>query len=128
MLNKFFPLKFVTVTNREPAYVTPEIKSLLRKKNNLMHRRKIDAAGSIAKRIGDLIRIKNASEFSDKNPITDTKDLWSRVRRITGKEKKTPTTSTGITAEKLNEHYCKISTDPQYVKPTPKDTVTQPRT
>ena len=69
-----------------------------------------------------------ASEFSDKNPITDTKDLWSRVRRITGKEKKTPTSSTGITAEKLNEHYCKISTDPQYVKPTPKDTVTQPRT
>ena len=28
----------------------------------------------------------------------------------------------------LNEHYCRISTDPQYVKPTPKDTVTQPRT
>ena len=128
MLNKFFPLKFVTVTNHEPAYVTPEIKSLLRKKNKLMHRHKTDAAGSIAKRIGDLIRIKNASEFSDKNPITDTKDLWSRVRRITGKEKKTPTTSTSITAEKLNEHYCKISTDPQYVKPTLKDTVTQPRT
>ena len=48
------------------------------------------------------------------------------IRKYT--EKKTPTTSTSITAEKLNEHYCRISTDPQYVKPTLKDTVTQPRT
>ena len=30
-----------------------------------------------------------------------------------------------MTAEKLNEHYCKISTDPQHEEPIPKATVTQ---
>ena len=92
-----------------------------------MHRGKIEAADSISKRIAELIRLKNASTFSEKNPITDTKDLWSRVRKITGKEKKTQIPSNNMTAETLNAHYCRISTDSQYVEPTPKATVTQSR-
>ena len=36
MLNTFYPLRNVTVSNHDPDFVTPEIKIMLRRKNNLM--------------------------------------------------------------------------------------------
>ena len=125
MLDTFFPVRRVTITSHDPSYVTPEIKHLLRTKNRLMHRGKIEEADSIAKRISERIRIGIASTFSETNPITDTKDLWDRVRKITGKGKQTKFMPADMTAEKLNEHYCKISTDSDYEEPIPKATATQ---
>ena len=56
-------------------------------------------------------------------PCKDTKELWNRVNRVTGKSKQAPNVFTpGISAELLNSHYAKISTDPNYVEPSKKPT------
>ena len=34
LFNEFYPLKSITTTSRDPDFITPEIKSLLRKKIN----------------------------------------------------------------------------------------------
>src|SRR6218665_381939 len=38
----FYPLRSVTITSRDPGYMTPEIKFLLRRRNRLMHHQKIE--------------------------------------------------------------------------------------
>ena len=50
LLDVFFPLKSVSVSNRDPYFVTLYIKVLLRQCNKLMHRNKVEAANSITEK------------------------------------------------------------------------------
>ena len=36
LLNQFYPERTITVTSRDPGYITPAIKASLRRKNRLM--------------------------------------------------------------------------------------------
>ena len=63
MLDTFYPLRAVTVTNRDPYFVTPKVKSLLRKRNRLMRRGRIEKAESITKRISQSIVDQAKSHF-----------------------------------------------------------------
>jgi len=55
LLDTFYPLRTVTVTNRDPYFITPKIKSLLRKRNRLMRRERIEKAESNTKKISQCI-------------------------------------------------------------------------
>ena len=65
MLDTFYPLRAVTVTNRDPYFVTPKVKSLLRKRNRLMRRGRIEKAESITKRISQSIVDQAKVTFSN---------------------------------------------------------------
>jgi hypothetical protein len=54
-INACIPLKTVTLKDGRPTYVTPLIKSLLRKRNKLMRRSKITEANALTLKIGRLI-------------------------------------------------------------------------
>ena len=68
---------------------------------------------------------RNSSTFTS-NPIKNSKDLWARVRTMTGKNNTNCITDPNINADKLNDHYALISTDPHYVPPCLKQTVSRP--
>ena len=76
MLDEFYPERTITVTSRDPSYVTPEIKAKLRRKNRLMHAGRVEEAGALARQIGRDItrRIKRQLEQIDGK--SDTKELW----------------------------------------------------
>ena len=113
MFDNFYPMKTITTTSRDPPFITPEIKVLLRRKNRLMRNNQIQAANAIAKQIHNKIQAQNAATFSCK----DTKELWQCVNRVTGKTKQAAHgTSGSINANLLNSHYARISTNPHYVK------------
>ena len=119
MLNDFYPLKSVTTTSRDPPFITPEIKALLRKKNKLLRRNHTEAANAIACQIQTKIQIRNATTFT--KPCKDGKELWKRVGRITGNTKQGPQTSnSSINADQLNSHYARISSDNDYIEPAKK--------
>ena len=71
MFDNFYPMKSITTTSRDPPFVTPEIKVLLRMKNKLMRNNQIEAANAIAKQIHNKIQAQNAATFS--KPCKDTK-------------------------------------------------------
>jgi hypothetical protein len=48
ILNRFYPERTVTITTRDPEYVTPDIKLKLRRKNRLMRAGRTDEAGALA--------------------------------------------------------------------------------
>ena len=103
--------------------MTPHIKHLLRVKNRLMRQGRVEKAHSLAERILKMIIVENVRFFSQSNPIKDTRDLWSRVKQVTGKDIQSATIDPNITADELNKHYADVSTDKNYEQPLPKLTV-----
>ena len=51
LLERFYPLRTITVTSRDPPYITPAIKAKLRRKNRLMRAGRIEEADALARRI-----------------------------------------------------------------------------
>ena len=119
MLDAFYPVKSITVSNRDPVFVTPEIKSLLRKINKLRRSGKIEAANSLSEKISKIIIRRNSYTFS-KTP-RGSRELWERVNKITGKSKISQGVSqSSINADSLNAHYASMSTDKGYETPVTK--------
>ena len=114
ILDQFYPLRTVTVSDRDPPFMTPDIKLLLRHKNNLMRRGHLEAANRISDTIRHKIIKQNIKTFS--NSARGSKEMWESVRVITGKTK-AASTSTDFNATQLNEHYAAISHDKAYVPP-----------
>jgi len=52
LLNQFYPEQTVTMTTRDPEYITPDIKTKLRRENKLMRVGRVEEAGALAVRIG----------------------------------------------------------------------------
>ena len=58
LLNQFYPERSITLTARDPDYITPKIKAMLRRKNKLMRFGRVEEAGALAGRIGTEIALK----------------------------------------------------------------------
>ena len=119
LMNTFFPVKRVTVTNKDPEYMTAELKSMLRKKNRLMRRGKIEEADAVACKIGNLVAKDNASRLKSLE-TNDNKGLWKEVNKIIKKDGGGQDYDIGITANDLNVHYAATSTDMEYEAPRKK--------
>jgi len=117
LLNYFYPERTITITSRDPEYITADIKAKLRRKNRLMRAGRIEEADCLAERIGKDITKHSKARLSHINPKTAAKDMWSAVRQLTGRKVDTPSVP-GVTAVSLNNHYAAISTDHNY-QPSP---------
>ena len=116
LLDMFYPERTVTITSRDPPYITGYIKFMLRKKNHLMRRGRIEEASALAQRVGKDITRRTKTQLNSIQRNVDSRKMWACVRRLTGKKSHNSCVE-GISAESLNNHYCKISTDPNYVAP-----------
>jgi len=64
LLDTFYPERTITVTSRDPSYVTPEIKAKLRRKNRLMRAGRVEEAGALARQIGRDITRRSKRQLS----------------------------------------------------------------
>ena len=121
LLDTFYPNKSVTLSNRDPIFVTPEIKLLLRKRNSLMHRGRIEKANSLTENIRKKI-IKNNSLTLKAIPRC-SKEMWEAVKKITGKSNNSSVHPvSNFSSEQLNQHYASISNDAGFIQPVSKVT------
>ena len=124
LMNNFFPEKTITMTDKDPDYITPAIKAKLRLKNKLLRQGKMEQANVLSGRIGHIIAKKNSSEFSHLNERSTSKDLWNAVKRIKSRSRHDGLKLVeGLDAEIMNQHYQTISTDVAYIVPRYKQTV-----
>jgi hypothetical protein len=122
LLNQFYPQRTITVTSRDPEYVTAEIKSKLRRKNRLMRAGRVEEAGALSVRIRKEMMRNSRMRLCKIGGRADAKDMWEAVRRITGRQQGIAAVD-GITAESLNDYYAANSTDPDYKPPIYKQSV-----
>lgn len=126
-LNLVYPIKQITVTSRDPPFVTPYVKSMLREKNSLMHKGLINEANALARRIGVAIENFNSSTFANiKGSEITPKVMWEKINSLQNKGKKDESHCKNMTADVLNKHYANISKDTQYELPIKKATAVFP--
>jgi len=73
LLEQFYPKRTVTLSSRDPHFVTPLIKAKLRRKNRLIRTGRTEKASALALRIGRDIANRNKLRLS---PLVET---WSKV-------------------------------------------------
>ena len=95
----FYPLKSVSVNNRDLYFVTPYIKVLLRQRNKLMHRNKVEATNSITEKIRKSIVTSNSTTFAHSD--MNSNKLWEKVRTVTGSNRKIEWNVTTLTADSM---------------------------
>ena len=95
---------------RDPEFMTPVIKGMLRKRTQLMKKGRLDEANSLAEKINKLIQTtigKRLANISSSKP----KDLWKMVNK--SKTKKQSFISS-VSSEELNAHFANTAFDPAY--------------
>jgi hypothetical protein len=122
LLDKFYPEKTVTISSRDPAFITPGIKARLRKKNRLVRSGRLEEAGALAKRISKDIKHRNQTLLQRVEGKMTAHEVWSAVRRLIGRTNEVGPVD-GVSAESLNSHYASISEDRSYLAPKEKSSV-----
>lgn len=115
MLNRFYPERETTVTTADPHFVTPAVKTMLRRKNRLMRAGRVEEAAAIAKRVRSIITKNNSVRLHRCDTRRNVRETWSKVRVITRRRNDDAAAGIMPTADVLNRHYASISTDPAYV-------------
>ena len=109
VLEKFFPMQHLTVTirSKEPEFVTPFIKVVLRRRSKLLRRGCHEAAAaSVSARINSCIVKRNAVSFDGLG--RGSRELWAEVNRLR-RPRQEVARSCG--RSDLNRHYVGLSTD-----------------
>ena len=85
LLERFYPqhLGLITITSRDPYYITAAIKAKLRRKNWLTRAGSTEDASALAQRIGKYIVRRNTTRLSHIRP---RQVLWAAVRQLTGRK------------------------------------------
>src|SRR6218665_44128 len=120
-LDQHYPLRTVTVTSREPPYMTLDLKFLLRRKNGLMRRGRLEEASAISTKVGRAIARFNGRELRKLDKSKGTEELWRCVNNMT-KPRDRMAISLNVTATELNSFYALTSTDPAYQEVSLKST------
>jgi len=125
LLDEFYPMRTVTITSADPPFVTPTVKCMMRRKNALMRAGNVERAAALAVKIGDAFKRHNSAELSRVDVLSDPRNMWAKVRQLTGRSKSAVDASqtSAVTADVLNRHYAAISTDANYTAPSVKQTV-----
>ena len=109
----------ITVRERDPPYITPPIKVLLRRRNKLLRQGKADSALAVTKKGGKMIADVK-SKLLSKATASGTKQLWQLLRSTRNWSSHVNSVSVSdaigstVTDEGLNVHFANIATDPNY--------------
>ena len=117
MYNDCFPVKTVLMSSRDPPFMSPLVKHLLKRRQALLRKggqRHNPNVTILQERINKLIRenqlqaVKNDSNKHDKG----TRSWWSTINSVTGRKPICQSTSSIIDPASINEYFGEINTDP----------------
>ena len=111
LIEQCIPAKLVTVGPRDPPYVTPLIKSLLRKSQRLRKRGHVNDANVLSAKINELIRDFRAKQLS-KLSDASSKDLWAAVNG--GKKTSNTCHATYASVDSFNNYCASVCTESTY--------------
>ena len=112
-INCSIPARNVSMHERDPPYVTPRIKLLLRKRNKLRRCGRCEDADNIDRKINALIA-RNRSQVLSGASITDTKKIGIFIKNTGNWGEWKDKFGCDVDAERLNEYFAGVATDPNY--------------
>jgi hypothetical protein len=111
LLDSYYPERTVTVTaSNDPGFVTPAVKSMLRRRNRLMKAGRIEQADAITRQVRAVMTRVASSMLRKLNLRKNPRMALDSVRQVLGEgHHNDRCNATGITAQSLNEHYTPVS-------------------
>ena len=110
------PIRSVTMGKKDPHFFSPLVKTLVRKRNRLLRKAKLEQADVLRVKIGELIS-DNKRKLIDKANDGDVRALWRAVKQSSSSRdsKNVIFADTALNdADQLNNFFANISTDPDY--------------
>ena len=120
IFDECFPVIKTRVSSRDPPFLSPIVKHLLKLRKNAVNKRDNECSHRLQEKINKLIRVNQLKAVKQENKIRDrgSKRWWSLVNKITGRGNSEVPLS-HIDPKVINEHFQTINTDPDYVAPQP---------
>ena len=114
-----FPLIKVRTSSRDPPFMSPLVKHLLKKRKKAVGVGDEESTFRLQNQINTLIRANQLNAVQNENHNkTGTKKWWNNVNNITGrKEKNSAPVSSLIDPNVINAYFQTINTDPNYSAP-----------
>ena len=112
LIDQHIPKRKVTLGNKDPHFVSPLVKTLLRKRNKVARKGRASDVALLNDKISKLIA-ENRKRVIDKANSGDTKALWRAVRSVSGRSKKL-NLPPGLDVNKINTFFADIATDNSY--------------
>ena len=109
----------VRTSTRDPPFISPLVKHLLKQRKRAIKARDSEANTRIQTQINKLIRRNQlkAVQNEHRKCKSGTKDWWSNINKITGRnDNKLPVTSF-IDPNEINGFFHDVCTDPYYTPP-----------
>ena len=109
------PVKRVSLGPRDPEFITPLIKSLLKRRNNLRRHGKIEQANELAVKINRLIA-KERSQRLARLDNASPKKLWAAVKKVSGSNMHADNNPVLCDLNAVNNFFASVSYDSSYCK------------
>jgi len=110
LISHCVPLRNVTIGSKDPSYITPLVKTLLRRRYRLRRQGHLDEANELAEKINKLIS-ENRSKTLNKLVDAGPKELWSSVKSTAGHCHSRPVT---VDPNEINKYFAAISNNVSY--------------
>jgi len=107
------PCKNVVLGARDPEYITPLVKSLLRQRNRLRRRGHLDRANHLAQKINALISQTRSACLSRLSNAT-TKELWSAVKKTRNASRGEKDPLLLYNPDVVNDYFAKVASKDAY--------------
>ena len=112
IMNHFFPVRKVTMSSRDPYWMTPVIKILLKKRANLLARGKNTEAELLNSRLSELINRARKGSTSD---AIGSRKWWKKIDQMSNRKAEADLNLNNHFSEELNDYFAKVFFDNSYV-------------
>ena len=116
IMNHCFPVRKVTMSSRDPYWMTPVIKILLKKRANLLARGKNTEAELLSSRLSELI---NRARKGSTSEAIGSRKWWKKIDQMSNRKAEADLNLNNHFPEELNDYFAKVCFDNSYVAPDP---------
>ena len=116
--DKCFPMKKICLSSRDPPYMSPLVKYVLKMRHKLNNIQSQQEKVTLQEKINKLIRGNQIAAVKEENNRHKNgyKHWWNTSNKLTGRGQNTPVTNI-ISPDEINLYFQSINTDPDYSTP-----------
>ena len=107
------PVKKVSMGLKDPEFITPRVKAMLRKRNRLRRKGRLEEADSLAHQINKVITDGRSNTLT-KLETASTKELWNAVNKTRNSKAKGRTSAILRDPDAINTFFAKVATKDAY--------------
>ena len=117
IMNQCFPTKAVSLSTRDPPWISPLLKYLIKKRAKAVYQGKLSSVEELTKRISKLI--SENRKYLAKSESIGTSKWWKTVDALSMRRRKPNLVLDKGFLDNLNDYFGNLCSDSKYIQPVP---------